>query len=181
MDDAFFARTDGLHVIPFPRSAEVARGKGYQEFEMLDAFVAHHLHEDAFIKITGRYLYKNIDLLAPRMIRELERNGIVIDMNSRLRMATSSLFAVTRPFYDMHLRGAYADMDDSRGRWAEHVLYSRVKGAHAGVFLRPAPVLQAVTSSMGNVVDMKSSGFRHLLRNLKRNLFAAVGLRELPF
>lgn len=181
LKDSFFASTPGLQTLQYPKSTGVIQGKGYQEFEMLDAFVTNHLKEDAFIKITGRYLYKNIGAIIPGIVKQLPKAEIMIDLKFRDEMAIVSLFAVTKSFYVRHLMGAYQEMHDPQNRWAEHVVYSRVKKTHAGMFLQPAPVLQAVTSSMAQTVDMPASGLNPWLRNAKRRLFSAMGMRELIF
>src|SRR4030067_2643455 len=57
-DDQFgkLFRSRSIELLAFPRSGETKRGKGYQEFEMLDSAVKKisGKHE-SFIKITGRY------------------------------------------------------------------------------------------------------------------------------
>lgn len=179
--DPFFTSTPGLQVLRYPPSCASERGKGYQEFEMLDAFVRDRLRDDAFIKVTGRYVYRNIEALATYAGRALPRGEIVIDLLWRKKMAVVGLWAVTRSFYVRHLMGANGDMDDRRGEWAEHVLYRRIHQARVGVFWCPAPVLQAVMGSTGWVIEMPAQGLRPKLRNLKRALFAALGGRELLF
>jgi len=181
LGEPFFVDTPGLTTFAYPRSASTARGKGYQEFEMLDDFVRDRLREDAFVKVTGRYVYKNIGALTAWMRKRLPESGIVIDMKRRERQAIVGLFAVSKAFYVRHLQGAYRDMDDSARFWAEYVLYRRIRQAGTAVFLQPAPVLRAVTASMGMAVDMRDDGIRQGLRTLKRRLFWLVGMRELLF
>jgi hypothetical protein len=181
LEDSFFTSTPGLRTFQYPKSNGVIQGKGYQEFEMLDAFVTNHLRENAFIKITGRYLYKNIGDIIPGMAKQLPKAEIVIDLKFMKKMAIVSLFAVTKFFYMRHLMGAYKEMYDPQNRWAEYVVYSRVKQTPSGIFLLPAPALQAVTSSMAETVDMPSTGLNPWLRNIKRHLFSAMGMRELLF
>ncbi len=47
LDDPFFSATPGLQTVRFPPSLGTRQGKGYQEFEMLDAFVSKTLAADA--------------------------------------------------------------------------------------------------------------------------------------
>jgi hypothetical protein len=181
LEDSFFTTTPGLRTIQYPKSREAIRGKGYQEFEMLDAFVSHHLQEDTFIKITGRYLFKNIGEIAPRMGRQLGNNGMVIDLLFPKQMAITSLFAASKHFYHRHMMNAYLDMDDRHVRWAEYVLYARIKASRDCTFPQPTPILQAVAGSTGKTINMRSKGFRPWMKNMERRLFAAAGIRELLF
>lgn len=181
LEEPFFTGTPGLTTFAYPRSAFTARGKGYQEFEMLDAFVRDRLREDAFVKVTGRYVYKNIGALTAWMRKRLPGSGIVIDLKRRDKQAIVSLFAVSKAFYVQHLMGSYRDMDDPARLWAEYVLYPRIKRAGTAVFLRPAPLLRAVTGSMGNAVDMRARGLKPRLRDFRRGLLWLAGMRELPY
>ncbi len=181
LDDPFFSATPGLQTVRFPPSLGTRQGKGYQEFEMLDAFVSKTLAADAFIKITGRYIYRNIGALLPWCVRQCPLAGIVIDMRWARRVASVSLFAVSRRFYLEHLLGAYREMDDATNRWAEHVVYDRVRTARAGVFFRPAPVLRTTTGSTGEWIDMPLHGRRQWARNARRHLAWMMGMRRLPW
>lgn len=178
-EDSFFTKTASLKTLQYPKSNGVTRGKGYQEFEMLDTFVSNHLMEDSFIKVTGRYVYKNIGDIAPRMVRQFSKGEIVIDLLFKEKKAIVSLFAVSKSYYTRYLKGAYQDMDDSLGLWAEYVMYPRISQTRAATFLQPAPVLQAVTGSMGQSINMSTKGFRPRFRDLKRWLFSMAGMREL--
>jgi hypothetical protein len=179
--DAFFIATPGLETVQYPKSNEMNRGKGYQEFEMLDTFVKNHLREDSFIKVTGRYILKNIDAITPHILKQLPDAGIVIDLMYRKKMAVVSIFAVSKSFYAQHLTEAYKEMDDLQGRWAEHVIYTRIHQSLAGVFLQPAPMIQAVTGTTGHSINMNSKGLKSWMKNTERRLFAAAGIRELLF
>jgi len=180
-EDSFFTSTPALKTIQYPKSLLAVRGKGYQEFEMLDAFVSRHLREELFIKVTGRYLYKNISDMVPRMVSQLSRGGIVIDLMFREKKAIVSLFGASKSFYILNMMGAYRDMDDPSGLWAEFVLYRRIKQTHASTFLRPNPVLHAVMGSTGQTIEMPHKGFKSWLKNRERQLFSAAGVRELLF
>ncbi len=181
LEDSFFTTTPGLQTIQHPKPKETIRGKGYQEFEMLDAFVSNHSQVDTFIKITGRYVYTNIGNIAPRMAEQLEGVGMVIDLMARKQMAITSLFAVSRHFYSRHVMNTYLDMDDRRGQWAEYILYNRIRTTRDSTFPQPSPILQAVAGSTGKTISMRSKGFRPWMKNVERRLFAAAGIRELLF
>ena len=57
--DGEFSSNERFQCFKFGASEEFERGKGYQEFQMLDEFVKAGLEENSFIKVTGRYIYKN--------------------------------------------------------------------------------------------------------------------------
>ena len=181
LEDPFFTSTPGLQTIQYPKSGATVKGKGYQEFEMLDAFVQQQLREEAFIKVTGRYVYKNIAALTQWITRQLPDAEIVIDRRRKDEVAIVSLFGVSKRFYMDNLLGSYRNMDDAHGVWAEHVLYACIKQAHAGVFLRPAPALRVVTGSMGNQIEERADGLWAWLRNMKRRVFWLTGGHELMF
>lgn len=181
MNDPFFTTTPGLQTIQYPKSTQAGHGKGYQEFEMLDAFVNSHLHENAFVKITGRYLYKNIGDITPRLCSKLFTAGIVIDLLCQKQIAITSLFAVTKSYYTCHLMNAFKDMDDRKDQWAERILYRRVRTTRNSAILLPAPILQVISGSTGHSINMSTRGFRPWAKNMERRIFSAMGIRELLF
>ena len=55
---------NNVQLIEFPKSLEIDKGKGYQEFEVLDFVVAQIEHKYIeFIKVPGRYLTVNFKKL----------------------------------------------------------------------------------------------------------------------
>lgn len=112
-----------ITLIKHALSDQVERGKGYQEFEMIDQAVVNLATQyRSFVKITGRYQYQNI-----RELVECDCRGLVMDMQRRHNMAFTSIFSTTFAFYQEYISGLYVDADDSQGEWIENILYRSLK------------------------------------------------------
>lgn len=70
------------------------KGKGYQEFRMIDEFVDDHLKENAFIKISGRYIFENFDILYKQVLKSNRENIniVLIDFYEKLGWCNSQYF-----------------------------------------------------------------------------------------
>ncbi len=180
-EDPFFLETPGLRTVQLPLSAQPERGKGYQEFEMLDRFVGEYLDAPAFIKISGRYRFKNIGDLAKRIPLQLTKVGVVMDLIFLQKKAIVSLFAVSRSFYASHIMGAYHAMNDEQRAWAEYVLYPIIRRSHDYTFLQPAPFVQCIAGSNGQVFDMPEKGLKPWLKTAGRKCLSVAGIREVLF
>ncbi len=129
-----FRETARLRVRRFPPSANPERGKGYQEFEMLDAWLAEEPQPPArWLKITGRYQVRNIGAFLRECGREC-RDGMLIDQVLRAGMARTYLFGATTSFYRERLAGIYRECDDRSGAWIERILFEKLRE------MRPAKV-----------------------------------------
>jgi len=122
-----FKETARLRVHQFPPSAKPERGKGYQEFEMLDAWLAAEPQPPArWLKITGRYHLTNLD----RLLNECrcEQNySLLIDQLVKQRHARTQLFCATTAFYQEHIKGLYQQCDDRTDIWIENVLFQKLQ------------------------------------------------------
>lgn len=117
-------RTGRITLLKFPVSNHPEKGKGYQEFEMIDEAVRRLAGSyDVFLKVSGRYQYGNIGAA----IADAEK-GLAIDLWKPKAIAITSVFASTFSFYQRSIAGAFAAADDSTGEWIERVLYRRVHG-----------------------------------------------------
>jgi hypothetical protein len=138
-----------------PASTSPERGKGYQEFEMLDGWLCSEPHPPRrWMKITGRYLYPNIPMLLSDCRGE-QSFRIVIDQCLRSRKARGYLFCVETEFYQKYLAGAYRDCDDASGEWIEYVLYrclSKAPASQVRLFAEE-PQLSAISGSTGGNLE----------------------------
>jgi hypothetical protein len=124
-----FAETARLRVKKFAPSANPERGKGYQEFEMLDAWLAAEPQPPArWLKISGRYRMENIRAILHECTGE-SRSELIIDQTPRSDKARTYLFCVTTAFYQKQIAGAYLECDDRNGNWIEPVLFRKFKTA----------------------------------------------------
>jgi hypothetical protein len=122
-----FAETARLRVKKIPLSKNPERGKGYQEFEMLDAWLAAEPQPPArWLKISGRYQMENIEEILRECSGE-SRNELIIDQTPRSGAARTYLFCVTTAFYQKQIAGEYLQCDDRNGNWIERVLFRKFK------------------------------------------------------
>ena len=124
-----FAETARLRVKKFAPSANPERGKGYQEFEMLDAWLSAEPQPPArWLKISGRYRMENIQDILRECSGDL-RDELIIDQILRSGAARTYQFCVTTAFYQRQIAGAYLECDDRNGNWIERVLFRKFKTA----------------------------------------------------
>ncbi len=146
-----FAESPSLRVRRFVRSPAPQRGKGYQEFEMLDAWLnTDRQPPHRWLKISGRYQLPNLAAILDECARE-KSCPLLIDQAARSRMARTYLFSVTTAFYREHLGGLYRQCDDQTGDWIERVLFRalmRVPGGQMRCF-KTQPRVRAQAGSSG--------------------------------
>jgi len=146
-----FRETPGLQIRRFPPSANPERGKGFQEFEMLDAWLAGESHPPAhWLKITGRYQVMNV-LRILEECRHKPSTGLIIDQIARATLARTHLFCVNTGFYQKRLAGLYCRCDDRNGEWIERVLFRELKTSPTQevCFFRTQPRIAATAGSSG--------------------------------
>lgn len=177
-----FKETSRLRVHRFPLSARPERGKGYQEFEMLDAWIASESKPPArWLKISGRYLPLNLATILAECRREQEYQ-MLIDQVARLRRVRTYLFCISTIFYQEHFRGLFRLCDDRSGDWIEHVVFRELEKLPCPPvrFPKTQPRLQAIDGSTGipfsagKIQWLVKQGLRHLNRLVdKRRLWYA--------
>lgn len=164
-----------ITLMKFPVSDKFNQGKGYQEFEMLDkAIVALSPHNNAFIKVTGRYRVQNL----PELIRSPRRNFIA-DSHRKPAVTQTNVFYVTAAFYRQHLEGLFQQVDDSKGIYIEKLIYKKLKEAsllaEAGLF-RVNPVITGTSGSYGGTLSRNK--IKMSMRNLERAAMRVFGVNE---
>lgn len=147
---ADFQNSETLQVFRFPPSKFPARGKGFQEFEMIDRWLESQEAPDQWIKVTGRYRIRNIDALL-RECRQENRRSLIIDQAPRVNYARSYAFWVRTGFYRKWMLGLYQRCDDASGEFIEKVLFERLREAPSDQtrFFNTQPQLIAVAGSTG--------------------------------
>jgi hypothetical protein len=178
LQDPDFARLQNVMLRSFPRSENPERGKGYQEFEMIDRWVASAKEPPRrFLKISGRYLFRNFEQIWSECQKYRE---VLIDQYSRSALALSQLFCTDVESYRQHFMGAYAECDDVAGRWIERVLYKKLLASRApSRCFATEPWLVATSGSTG--LPMKDPPAKHALKQALRTLNVAVNNRRLCF
>lgn len=147
--DEDFSKLDNVIYYEQKKSKEYKKGKGYQEFEMIDSwFKGLNAKPYSFIKITGRYLIKNID----KIIDECKKkdNSIIIEKNIlNKKIALTDIFYVTSDYYKNNIMGEYRKCDDENGIYIEHIMRNIVdKNSYSQIF-KNYPLKSGISGSTG--------------------------------
>lgn len=166
-----------LHWLAMEAAPDARRGKGYQEFAMLDAAnEALPQSVQAWIKVTGRYTVQNIGSFLHPL------RGIQIDRHGKLKVALTGFFAVNRDFYRSYLTGLYQQADDNAGRFIEHVVYQALQGMlaqHGAELLPESPNFAGRAGSHGGTLNRHP--LKHGLRRWERKLLRSAGMSQFIF
>jgi len=164
-----------VYSLSLPKSVEFGKGKGYQEFEVLDEVVSRLGDKyDAFIKVSGRYLVTNFK----RLIKQ-QNHGIVIDRHQKKSVAITSFFKCEIELYRTLLKACYQEVDDSNGFFVEHVVYNKLKQIDKKKIdiFAVTPIYKGVSGSYGGSLN------RHPLKvkliNIERMMLRMSGEKEL--
>lgn len=109
--DEEFRKISNLEIMQFPKSKYYERGKGFQEFELLDRFVSAVQDKyTSFIKITGRYIISDFDSL----YRDCQSADVpfIIDTSYKHKHALTYMFYSDIEFYKRNLMNLYKQCDD---------------------------------------------------------------------
>jgi hypothetical protein len=134
--DKDFLEIDNVIYYQHPKSKAYTKGKGYQEFEMIDGWLKKNSNKShAFIKISGRYLIENIDKII-KICKEDKQSTIIIERNIfAKKIALTDIFYVTTDYYLNNISGLYRKCNDKKGIYIEHVIRDIVdKNKEAKVF-----------------------------------------------
>jgi hypothetical protein len=167
-----FRETSRLRVRRFQPSANPERGKGYQEFEMIDAWLASEPQPpERWLKITGRYQIQNLHALLNECRQDAD-SGLIIDQVPRAGMARTYFFCANTGFYRERLAGLYRRCDDRTGAWIERVLFGELKDCPAKEvhFFVTQPRIKARAGSSGAAFPTGRFQWRvkQILRRLNR-------------
>lgn len=127
-DSDGFYEIDNLKIIQFPKSGYYERGKGFQEFEMMDKFVESIKGEyDAFIKVTGRYIISDFEKIYTDVLTA--DRDFIIDTSYKDKRAYTYMFYTTTIFYEKFIMGIYKKCDDRKpSKSIEDIMYSLLQG-----------------------------------------------------
>ncbi|PIX97965.1 MAG: hypothetical protein COZ24_02665 [Hydrogenophilales bacterium CG_4_10_14_3_um_filter_63_21] len=148
------------------------RGKGYQEFKMLDRFLASEQAPQRFFKLSGRRTLHQISYFQNRY-RAPGRQWFDLWQNDAF--ADTTFFCCDLDFYDQHLRALYAQADDGSGRIIEKVVYAALHGLPAVRFHPLTPLFTGQHGTSGN----KLKGKYHFPTEMRRKLRSLLGKHKL--
>ncbi len=136
LEDEDFQHLPNVFIKKFSPSTSPEKGRGFQEFEMID----HWLNTESIVpakilKITGRYLYENIqDILAE--CRSNLAASLLINQYRLSGFTESAIFCVTTAYYQQQISGLYKECDDRTGWFIERALHQRLQSVDAQVCQR---------------------------------------------
>lgn len=143
------------------------RGKGYQEFRMIDEFVKNYLIEDYFIKITGRYIFKNFKRLYEEVVTQnLSNSNIALIDLYRDKKCNTQIFYIPKNSYLKNLYGCYVDINDSKMNWAEHIIFKKIILMGNYKRFNKMPITEVISGSTGFLY--KNNSIRIVLSNIIR-------------
>ena len=164
-----------ITLLKFPVSDKFDLGKGYQEFEMLDAAIDKLSEKyNSFIKITGRYKVWNL-----MQLTDFYYDGLVADFHKKLKVTQTNVFYASKNFYTSHIKGTYLKVDDSKGIYIEKVIYEKVhaEGLEKKVRLFSSnPVITGISGSYGGTLHRNK--IKMMIRNIERRVLHILGIKE---
>jgi hypothetical protein len=161
--DPEFSSCTNVTIRKFPVSPEYSRGKGFQEFEMIDKWLETEKNPPRMIiKISGRYIVNNFHQIFSEC-RNVEEEICLIDLYRKPKVAISSLFSITRDNYSRYFKGVYLECDDQKGLWIERILFKKITSSDLKTrFFQHEPRVYGISGSSG----MKLSK-RHIIYMIK--------------
>ena len=163
--DVDFFKYKNVHIRKFSPSKFYAKGKGYQEFEMLDSWLnTEKLVPSRWIKISGRYLVSDFDKVFAECLNENKYNLIIEQKLLSGRGALTDVFYVTSEFYKRCFLGIYQFSDDATDIFIEHVVYETLQNSDEFRLFREIPMVTGISGSTGLALDIT------LKRKLKREI-----------
>jgi hypothetical protein len=133
-EDPDFTSIPNLSIRKMPVSIFYEKGKGYQEFEMLDRWLEQEKHPPhKWFKISGRYIFKNFSSVITECLED-ERSGIVIDQMRRHNIAFTDIFCIKTESYIRHFKGIYKLCEDISGEYIEKIIYKNLSEKNDGLF-----------------------------------------------
>ena len=164
----------GFHLLRFDPHHETAKGKGFQEFYTLDRFVKNHLKESILIKVTGRYIVKNVAELIAQI-----KSPLTIDLHRKMKVAITGFFVVEKELYLTHFYDKYKLADDNRGKFIEHVLYDEIMSSSLKSItklLPQNPQYLGVSGSYGG--SLERNKYKMMLRSVERKINLGLGIPQ---
>ncbi len=158
----------------FKAHPDTSKGKGFQEFYMLDQVVGQLPETAALVKITGRYRVCNISSLLARMESEFS-----IDLHRKMQVAITGFFAVRVPVYRKYLTGIFEEANDPEGRFIEHVVYDKIVQSdliNSCALLPENAQYEGVSGSHG--ATMARNKYKMMARSLERTINRSLGIRK---
>jgi hypothetical protein len=129
LEDGEFKNLPNTIIRKFPLSDFPDKGRGFQEFEMIDAWMTNECDAPArWLKITGRYIYKNIQEILDECCSD-STTDILVNQYKFSGYADSAIFCVASDFYQKNILKLYCECDDRTDWFIEKALNKRLQSA----------------------------------------------------
>lgn len=178
--DEDFNRLENVNIIKCPVSDEFFKGKGYQEFEMLDSFFSLNDIPETVIKITGRYIIEDFGKIVQDSM-SMGNANVLVNLHKRRKYADTYLLAFKTAFYRDNLMELYKKVNDDQGVYIEHVYYEYFSSHIDGCRLFKHEVdISAISGSTG-IVYAHSATWKKKIKCILRKGFVAGRIKILPW
>jgi hypothetical protein len=135
-EDTDFQHLNNTFIKKLPVSTTPEKGRGFQEFEMIDHWLNNEPAAPAkILKITGRYIYENIQDILTECHHNLTAS-LLINQYRLSGFTESAIFCVTTAYYQQQISGLYQECDDRTGWFIEKALHQRLQSVKANICQR---------------------------------------------
>jgi hypothetical protein len=153
--DKDFFKYKNVFIRKFSPSSCISKGKGYQEFEMLDNWLNNEVSAPSrWIKITGRYFVDDFDKLFTDCFNENNHSLIIEQKRPPSIVALTDIFYVTSIFYKRRFLGLYKHSDDAVNIFIEHVIRKKLLVDDDFRLFRELPLITGISGSTGETLNM---------------------------
>jgi hypothetical protein len=150
-EDPDFTSIPNLFIRKMPVSVFYEKGKGYQEFEMIDKWLEQEQHPpEKWFKISGRYIFKNFPSILEECLKD-ENCDIVIDQISRYGVAFTDIFYISSKCYIKQFKGIHTLCEDISGDYIEKIIYKKLRGEKTELFriFKNVPRISVISGTSG--------------------------------
>jgi hypothetical protein len=124
--DRDFTSIKNLFIRKMPVSLYYEKGKGYQEFEMVDRWLGEEKDPPLrWFKISGRYIFQNFAAFLDECLND-RKHQLVIDQLFHHNFANTAMFCITTAYYFQRLKNIYQTCDDSSGNFIEIIVFKKL-------------------------------------------------------
>jgi hypothetical protein len=170
--DKEFSEIQNLYIRKTPVSTFPEKGKGYQEFEMIDIWLCTEKYlPEKWIKVSGRYIYQNFEAILHECLSDIHHQ-LIIDQLYNQRISYTVLFFITTSYYNKYIKGLYHMCDDKSDIYIEKVLFQALEKYDDDLvrIFREQPSVEVVSGSNGIKMNDTKGTLIYFLRNQLRNI-----------
>ncbi|NEN25728.1 hypothetical protein G3O08_19750 [Cryomorpha ignava] len=174
VDFEVFKAVERFKLIRFKPHPDSEKGKGFQEFYTLDRFVKNHLKESVLIKVTGRYIVKNVEVLIAQI-----QSQLTIDLHRKMKVAITGFFVVDKAIYLAHFYEKYKLANDKNGKFIEHVLYDEIMSSSLKSITTLLPQnsqYRGVSGSYGG--SLERNKYKMMVRQMERKILRSLDIPQ---